>query len=55
MLILKDGRGRKPGAEQAAFIDSSIQEKDVTFPHRFKTSEQDNLKSATFEGKEILP
>lgn len=28
----KDGRGRKPDAEQTAFIDSTVQEKNVTFP-----------------------
>ena len=27
-----DGRGRKPDAEQTAFIDSTVQEKNVTFP-----------------------
>ena len=28
----KDGRGRKPDAEQTAFIDTTVQEKNVTFP-----------------------
>ena len=28
----KDGRGRKSDAEQTAFIDSTVQEKNVTFP-----------------------
>jgi transposase, IS5 family len=28
----KDGRGRKRDAEQTAFIDSTVQEKNVTFP-----------------------
>ena len=28
----KDGRGRKPDAEQTVFIDSTVQEKNVTFP-----------------------
>jgi transposase, IS5 family len=28
----KDGRGRKPDVEQTAFIDSTVQEKNVTFP-----------------------
>ena len=28
----KDGRGRKPEAGQTAFIDSTVQEKNVTFP-----------------------
>lgn len=28
----KDGRGRKPKQEQTAFIDSTVQEKNVTFP-----------------------
>lgn len=28
----KDGRGRKPDQEQTAFIDSTVQEKNVTFP-----------------------
>lgn len=28
----KDGRGRKPDEEQTAFIDSTVQEKNVTFP-----------------------
>lgn len=28
----KDGRGRKPDREQIAFIDSTVQEKNVTFP-----------------------
>ena len=28
----KDGRGRKPDREQTAFIDSTVQEKNVTFP-----------------------
>lgn len=30
--IDKDGRGRKPDSEQTAFIDSTVQEKNVTFP-----------------------
>ena len=29
---LKDGRGRKSDAEQTVFIDSTVQEKNVTFP-----------------------
>ena len=28
----KDGRGRKPEEEQTAFIDTTVQEKNVTFP-----------------------
>ena len=28
----KDGRGRKPDHDQTAFIDSTVQEKNVTFP-----------------------
>ena len=28
----KDGRGRKPDQDQTAFIDSTVQEKNVTFP-----------------------
>jgi len=28
----KDGRGRKPDEEQTAFIDTTVQEKNVTFP-----------------------
>ena len=28
----KDGRGRKSGKEQTAFIDTTVQEKNVTFP-----------------------
>ena len=28
----KDGRGRKPDGEQTAFIDTTVQEKNVTFP-----------------------
>jgi len=28
----KDGRGRKPDEDQTAFIDSTVQEKNVTFP-----------------------
>jgi transposase, IS5 family len=28
----KDGRGRKPEQEQTAFIDSTVQEKNITFP-----------------------
>ncbi|MDQ7738233.1 IS5/IS1182 family transposase, partial [Prevotella corporis] len=28
----KDGRGRKSDTEQTAFIDSTVQEKNVTFP-----------------------
>lgn len=28
----KDGRGRKPDQDQTAFIDSTIQEKNITFP-----------------------
>lgn len=28
----RDGRGRKPDASQTAFIDSTVQEKNVTFP-----------------------
>ena len=28
----KDGRGRKSDKEQTAFVDSTVQEKNVTFP-----------------------
>ncbi|MDR0187215.1 IS5/IS1182 family transposase, partial [Prevotella brunnea] len=32
----KDGRGRKSDTEQTAFIDSTVQEKNVTFPTESK-------------------
>lgn len=60
----KDGRGRKPDAEQIAFIDSTVQEKNVTFPTDSKLlnkiiefchaiSKRENLKVRQSYSKEI--
>ena len=60
----KDGRGRKPDAEQTAFIDTTVQEKNVTFPTDSKllnkviafchgVAEKENLKVRQSYAKEI--
>ena len=61
----KDGRGRKPDAEQTAFIDSTVQEKNVTFPTDskllnkiidfcHKVAEEENLKTRQSYVHEIV-
>ena len=60
----KDGRGRKADAEQTAFIDSTVQEKNVTYPTDSKllnkiidfchaVAKEENLKVRQSYGKEI--
>ena len=60
----KDGRGRKPDAERTAFIDTTVQEKNVTFPTDSKllnkvidfchgVAEKENLKIRQNYAREI--
>ena len=60
----KDGRGRKPDTEQTAFIDTTVQEKNVTFPTDSKllnkvidfchsVAEKENLKIRQSYAREI--